>query len=354
MTSQGRYTDLRLGGLVGRVVNSVSVLKSCYFLASADGGGPDNKFGTPLTAAQMTQQASFSGWDFWGTDVDGMADRWFMPAESFPVLVWQAEVTGVQRVPDVAGLPLERAKASLASAGFVPGDVSYDFQRDLPAGFAIHAEPYSVAPTGSTIDLVASSGKAYDWAANSGDGTEVNPYEIGTPGQLESLADRPELWDKHFVLTADVDLAGRTYQAALIASGRHDFASGFQGTPFTGSLDGQGHAIRNLFVQAGDRDYAGLFGMVGKDGRIDRLHLQDATLRTPPAAGTATRGSASTTYFGVLAGCNEGTIADCSAIGGIVIARTDSDGLVGVNRGTMTDCHADVVVTSSGTTVIIR
>jgi len=354
VTSQGTYTDLRLGGLAGRVVNSVSIVKSCYFLAPADGGGPDNKIGTPLTAAQMAQQASFSGWDFWGTDADGMTDHWFMPTDSFPVLVWQAEITGLRRVPDVTGLPLERAKATLSAAGFVPGDVSYDFHCTLLIDYVVRAEPYSVAPLGATIDLIASSGKTYEWTTNPGDGTESNPYEIDTPGQLESLTNHPELWDKHFVLTADMDIAGRTYQEALIAPGRHDATAGFQGTPFTGSLDGQGYAIRNLFIQADDRDYAGLFGMAGKNGRIDRLHLQDATLRTPPAAGTPTRGSASTTYFGVLAGCNEGTIADCSATGGIVIARTDSDGLVGVNRGTMTDCHVDVVVTSSGTTVIIR
>jgi hypothetical protein len=96
---QGKYTELRLGGLVGRVVNSVNNVRNCYFLASADGGGPDNKIGTPLTAAQMMQQASFSGWDFWGSDADGVGGHWFMPVDSVPVLAWQTEVTGLRRVP---------------------------------------------------------------------------------------------------------------------------------------------------------------------------------------------------------------------------------------------------------------
>jgi hypothetical protein len=35
-----------------------------FFLIDADGGGPDNGFGTPLTQAQMRRQSSFANWDF--------------------------------------------------------------------------------------------------------------------------------------------------------------------------------------------------------------------------------------------------------------------------------------------------
>lgn len=353
VSSQGKYTELRLGGLVGRVVNSVNIVRNCYFLASADGGGPDNKIGTPLTAAQMMQQASFSGWDFWGTDVDGIGDRWFLPADSFPVLVWQTEVTGLRRVPNVTGLPLDRARSVLAAAGFVLGDVIYDFHRSLPAGCVIHAEPHSVLPLGATIDLVAGSGQTYDWTDNPGDGTEANPYQIATAGQLESLIDRPELRDRHFVLTADVDLAGRRYLAALIAPGTYDTTLGFDGTAFTGTFDGQGHTIRNLFIQVDGRDYTGLFGVVGTEGRIRRLKLLDAIVRTPPTSGSPTRSGANTAYMGVLAGLNYGTIADCSAANGLVIGSTSGDGFVCVDHGSITDCHADVVVVSSGTTTTI-
>jgi hypothetical protein len=353
VTSRGQYIDPHVGGLVGGGANLAMVVKDSYFLASSDGGGPDNKIGKPLTIEQLAQQASFSGWDFWGADVDGAGDRWFMPADSFPVLAWQTEVTGLQRTPDVTGLPLERAKAALIAAGFIPGDVGYDFHRSLPAHYVIHAEPYSVAPVGETIGLVASSGQSYDWADNPGDGAPANPYQIATAGQLESLTDHPELWDRHFILTADVDLAGRTYQAALIAPGTHDATAGFQGTPFTGSLDGQDHAISNLFIQADGRGYVGLFGMIGQTGRVERLHLRDAIVKTP-ASGTPTRSGNVTSYLGVLAGGNEGAIADCSATGGIVIGVSSADGLVGVNRGSVTDCHIDVIVTSSATTTTIR
>lgn len=356
VTSQGLYASPYVCGLVGRFANRSNPVTNCYFLASTDGPLPAIEIGTPLTAAQMMQQASFSGWDFWGTDADGVDNRWFMPADSFPVLAWQTEVTGLRRVPDVSGLPLERARTSLIAAGFVPGDVSYDFHRTLPGGYVVHAEPHSVAPLGSTIDLVAGSDQGYAWTTNPGDGSEANPYQIQTAGQLESLADHSELWDEHFVLTADVDLAGRTYTTALISPGTHDPTAGFLGTVFAGSFDGQGHVIRNLFIQTEYRGYVGLFGMIGETGRVSRLHLLDAIVRIPSTGGTPTRrggGAAVVAYFGVLAGCNYGTISDCSATGVVMSQNTDR-GLVGINLGSMTECYADVAITAFGTTVIVR
>ena len=73
-----------------------TAVKDCYFLDWMDGGGPDNGIGTPLTSAQMKQQASFVGWDFWGTAADGINDAWFMPPNAYPVLVWQTDITGLR------------------------------------------------------------------------------------------------------------------------------------------------------------------------------------------------------------------------------------------------------------------
>jgi hypothetical protein len=76
------------GGLVGE-----GSAENCYFLDPADGGGPDNGIGVPLTDAEMKQQASFVGWDFSGTADDGEADLWFMPENAYPILIWQADTT---------------------------------------------------------------------------------------------------------------------------------------------------------------------------------------------------------------------------------------------------------------------
>jgi len=51
------------GGLVGRSSEHAATT-SCYFLAALAGGGPDRGVGVPLTTEQMTQRATFEGWDF--------------------------------------------------------------------------------------------------------------------------------------------------------------------------------------------------------------------------------------------------------------------------------------------------
>lgn len=321
------------GWSVGGLAGSGNAPDNCYFLDPADGGGPDNDIGTPLTSIQMTQQASFEDWDFWGTNADGTADLWFMPESAYPVLAWQTEITELYPIPDVTGLSLEEAQAALTEAGFVPGAVIYDFDRALAAGCVIRANPRGMAATGMAVDIVVSEETAYDWATNAGDGTSANPYRIETPGQLESLIDHSELWGRSFVLTADLDMTGRVYSQALIAPDTDDGKTGFQGTAFTGTFDGDGHAIRNLTIRRIDvrHDYVGLFGMVAAEGRVESLTLSNADIEG---------GSGSSSYVGVLAGFNAGTVIDCSASG--VVKGGKGDGLVGSNTGTLTDCTADI------------
>jgi hypothetical protein len=323
------------GGLVGRgSANSSSLVADCYFLDWLDGGGPDNGIGTPLTSAQMKQQASFVGWDFWGTAADGVNDAWFMPTDAYPALVWQTDITGLRRVPEVAGLPLDEARTVLTAAGFGVDGIHHDFHRAVPAGHVICATPYPLAAAGAAISLVVSSDTTYVWTDNAGIGTAAQPYRIETAGQLESLIDHPELWDKHFLLSADLDLTGRTYTKALIAPDMDDIrGNGFQGTTFRGTFDGQGHTIRNLTIhQDTRRDYVGLFGMIAPPGRVQNLHVRDADI--------IIGGSGSSSYVGVLAGYNAGTVANCSAAG--IVDGGKGDGLVGFNAGSLIDCRADV------------
>jgi hypothetical protein len=318
------------GGVAG--TGGAATAENSYFL---DIAGPDNGIGTPLTSAQMKRQASFVGWDFWGTAADGMEDSWFMPPNAYPVLTWQTDITGLRAVPNMTGLSLDEAKAALAAAGLVAGSISYDSHKTIPGGHVIYATPYPLAAAGATINLVVSFGKTYLWTENPGDGTTAHPYQIGTAGQLEALGDHPELWDKHFVLSADVDMTGRTYAKALIAPDMDDTrGGGYQGTPFTGSFDGQGHIIRYLTIHPEDvaHDYVGLFGMIASGGRIDNLNVLDVDI----AGGTGT-----SSYVGALAGYNYGTITNCSATG--ILHNGKGNGLVGFNSGSLVDCRSEVI-----------
>ena len=86
-----------------------------------------------------------------------------------------------------------------------------------------------------------------------GSGTSDDPYQIATAEDLMLLGETPEDYDKHFILTADIDLdpdlpGRRVFDRAVIAPDMDttDEYSWFQGIAFSGALNGQGHTIRNL------------------------------------------------------------------------------------------------------------
>ncbi|MCP4452531.1 MAG: hypothetical protein GY809_13810 [Planctomycetes bacterium] len=332
----GPKRELFVGGLVGhdwpssRPSNPVLV-EDGYFLAPSDGGGPDNHVGLSLTGIEMTQQASFAGWDFWGDTADGPLEDWFMPAEGTPLLPWQV-------IPDVVGLSLDDATDVLERAGLSVGQVSSDYHRGLPAHVVITVRSRESMP--ASVDLVVSRGESYDWTANPGDGSARHPYQIGTAGELESLGTHPEIWHRHFVLTEDLDMSGRTYRTALIAPDDSRVADGFQGTAFTGQFDGQGHAIANFEIVSIDlpRDYLGLFGSIGPAGQVQDLILFGAHI-------TVKSGSSA---VGALAGSVEGTLDHVFATGTILGQRDDaaSEGLVGIHLGQAQDIVSEVVVIS--------
>jgi hypothetical protein len=325
-----------VGGLVGddrpsSMPSNPVFVGNCYFLASSDGGGPDNQVGLSLTGIEMTQQASFAGWDFWGDTSDGSLEDWFMPVEGTPVLPWQV-------IPDVVGLSLDDATDALERAGLTVGHIAFDYHRGLPAHAVITVRSRESMP--ASVDLVVSNGESYDWTANPGDGSALNPYQIGTAGELEALGGHPEIWQQHFVLTDDLNMSGRTYRTALIAPDENELEEGFQGTSFTGHFDGQGHVITHFEIVSIDlsRDYLGLFGSIGQEGQVHSLDLLGANLTVNPGS----------SIVGALVGSNAGALANLFATGTILGQRnaTETDGLVGIHLGQAQDIVSEVVVIS--------
>jgi hypothetical protein len=110
-----------------------------------------------------------------------------------------------------------------------------------------------------------------------GTGEPNDPYQIATAEDLMLLGDSPDDYDKHFILTADIDmnpnLPGRkVFDRAVIAFDTNDIQSRFQGTSFTGVFDGKGHTISHLMIIG--VGYLGLFGhFVG--GSVSDLGLEE-------------------------------------------------------------------------------
>ncbi len=215
-----------------------------------------------------------------------------------------------------------------------------DSDRTIPQGHVLGTYyPRSFARPGVAVEVVVCSGP-YDWATNPGDGSLGNPYQIQTASQLDSLGDRWQLWRSDFVLTADIDMTGRTYSKALIGQDLDDGEDGFQGQAFTGTFDGGGFKILNLSIASATSDYLGLFGYISQGGLVTQVNLVRARVR-----GDLLQSS----YVGSLAGCNAGTITHCSSQDESVRGHMPNVGaLVGLNAGKVEDCHTSGSVEMGG------
>ena len=128
-----------------------------------------------------------------------------------------------------------------------------------------------------------------------GTGEPNDPYQIATAEDLILLGETPEDYDKHFILTADIDLdpnlpGRKVFDRAVIAPDVNDVNYDwdgnviFDGTPFTGAFDGNGHTISNLtiistgYIGLFGRLSAYLFGNVGVISEVRDLGLVDVNI----------------------------------------------------------------------------
>jgi hypothetical protein len=173
-----------------------------------------------------------------------------------------------------------------------------------------------------------------------GSGVPGDPYQISSVDDLMLLAGMTSDYGSSFILTQDLDLGATTYQTALIAPDTYNLNTSFEGTAFTGSFDGDGHTISNLYIYANtDNDYLGLFGYIGSGGVVRNVHIANCSVSY----------SAGTSYYtGAVAGSNYGTIEDCSS-SGLVHGLIYTGGIAGRNVGTISRCGttADVKANNS-------
>ncbi|MBP7050338.1 MAG: hypothetical protein KBE65_04925 [Phycisphaerae bacterium] len=155
-----------------------------------------------------------------------------------------------------------------------------------------------------------------DWLE--GQGTAEEPYRIDVADQLILLGKASVLWDKHFVLGADIDLdpnlpEGAVFGQAVVPA-------------FWGVFDGDGHTMSNLTIQGGS--YLGLFGWVSDPNS----EIRNVRLIDPNVHGRD--------HVGAVAGqIGEGSVANCTIANGLVRGVNNVGGLAGTHQsGTITDC----------------
>jgi len=144
---------------------------------------------------------------------------------------------------------------------------------------------------------------------------------------------RDEL-DGYYILKNDLNCTTPGY--AELASPTANHGEGWQPIgvvdSFTGTLDGRGRKICDLFIYR-PAESMGLFGYVAGEGELKDIGMVNVTV-------TGYRS------VGGLAGANGGTISDCYATGNVTGDRYVG-GLVGSNGGSMTNCYGTANVSGS-------
>jgi len=139
-------------------------------------------------------------------------------------------------------------------------------------------------------------------APASGDGTVGNPYQIATLDNLFWLTQNDTEWDKAFIQIADIDASSTTSWdggQGFTPIGVELAPFGGGGPEFTGSYNGSGHTINNLFM---DRNNPAMFAH-SNSASIENLGLTNVNISGPSTTGCLAL------YF------NEGTINNCYSTG---------------------------------------
>lgn len=203
-----------------------------------------------------------------------------------------------------------------------------------------------------------------------GNGTAASPYVITTQTQLDTV--RTYL-SAFYELGCDVALTGSWTPI------------GTESTPFTGSLDGNGHSITGLTLTTYSCENIGLFG-VCSNARLSNLWVKTSadgvnaiadqifhvragilagygqmTLENCHTEGKLTFNYTSNTnyvfvpYYGGLVGFinSPSSITDCSSSADVTVTTKDdfyAGGLVGLSGATISNCRASGQVTVNTTT----
>jgi hypothetical protein len=160
-----------------------------------------------------------------------------------------------------------------------------------------------------------------------GSGTPADPFQIANWRHLDNVRIYPDGW---FVLINDLHRATPGY-SALAGPGANEGKGwqpiGSEESGFIGRLDGQGYAIRDLFIDRPDEDAVGLFGTIGMGGVVEDVLIINAVVSGQHLVGG-------------LVGGNDGTVRDCYASGSVT-GQSCVGALVGWNQqGMVRNCHS--------------
>ena len=123
-------------------------------------------------------------------------------------------------------------------------------------------------------------------------------------------------------------MEGQVFATAIIAPDTSS-SNGFQGTPFTGTFNGNSHKITGFTINGGNNWYLGLFGQIGAGGSVKNLGVENCTVS----------GTSDSSWVGGLAGYNSGSIINCYSMANIS-GSYSMGGIVGHNHSIVSQCYS--------------
>ncbi|MFC0903931.1 hypothetical protein ACFHWD_04395 [Clostridium sp. MT-14] len=161
-----------------------------------------------------------------------------------------------------------------------------------------------------------------------GDGTASNPYLIEDADDLNAVRNN---LSASYKLIKDVDLNISPYNEGEGWTPIGDTTN----NRFTGVFDGNGHIIKNLFINRTGIAYQGLFGCIN-NANIQSIKVENVNINT------------NNNYIGGLIGITQGTsvVSNCCSMG-IVKGSTYVGGLVGYSAGTVSNSYTTCTVNGS-------
>ncbi len=152
-----------------------------------------------------------------------------------------------------------------------------------------------------------------------GSGTSEVPYQIANKADLKYLSENTGEWSKHFKQTANIIFASSDFESGgdFYNSGAGFIPIGNGAVKFTGTYDGDGHTIDNLFINRSSTGHIGLFG-----------YISNATIQNIGVTNIDITGN---DYVGGLVGSNNESTVSNSYSTGSVSGDYYVGGLVGYN-----------------------
>ena len=167
----------------------------------------------------------------------------------------------------------------------------------------------------------------YDFGINGA--SDWCPYTaVSTADELVALGDNSNRWNENYVLTADIDMSGKSFSPiGKIYSENQSTVN----KSFKGKFSGDGHVVKDLTIDV-TKTQVGFFGY--NAGLIMNLGIWNGNIT-------------GTSSVGGLCGENSGTVRNCYYTGKVNGSGDSVGGLCGYSDKTITNCYSKSSVNGS-------